>query len=56
MSTPTLQFPYVRRDLSSRAGQPGPMLPLTLIGRQNVAISGCGQWGSRRRAAEPRWA
>ena len=40
MSTPAQHFPYVRRDPSLGQASLAPMLPLTLIGRQNVATSG----------------
>ena len=40
MNTPAEQFPYLPRDLSLGNASLAPMLPLTLVGSQNVATSG----------------
>ena len=40
MNVPAQQFPYLPRDLSLGNASLAPMLPLTLIGSQNIATSG----------------
>lgn len=40
MTAPALQFPYVPRDPSLGQASLAPMLSLTLMGRQNVTVSG----------------
>ena len=40
MTAPAQQFPFVPRDQSVGQASLVPMLPLTLVGNQSVAISG----------------
>ena len=40
MISPAQQFPYLQRDPSLAIASQAPMLPLMLIGRNNVAASG----------------